>query len=183
MERSADTPPRDGAIVALFDDPAAAHAAAIALAADGFPLDRVALVARDHTTEEHVLGLASAADGLAFWGRRGALWGDVARTLRGAALFLLPDIGHVLVFGPLGGWMMRALGGAAVPGGVSALGAGLAWIGVPVQTLPRHDADVRDGRCLLVVTGAVHELARAHEVLRGQMPVELRDHLRAAVPA
>jgi hypothetical protein len=45
--------------------------------------------------------------------------------LFGAAFFAIPGIGPVLVAGPLVAWIVGALEGAVVVGGLSALGAGL----------------------------------------------------------
>ena len=60
-----------------------------------------------------------------YWGKMGAFWGGVWGLLVGAAFFVIPGVGPVLIAGPLVAWVVSALEGAAVVGGLSALGAGL----------------------------------------------------------
>lgn len=184
MDDPAERLPRDIAVVAVFDDHPRAEAALAALVRDGRPMDHVSLVGRDHRTEDHVIAWHVAGDRLRIWGRRGAFWGGVARTLHGAAFLVLPGFGHVLVFGPLAHWILRDLDGAAIIGGVSALGAGLVSLGVPRAALAPYEAAVRDGRFVLVASGTPAELDRMRDSLRRCAPTELHDYARSTpVPA
>ena len=60
-----------------------------------------------------------------FWGILGAFWGGFWGPRFGSALFLIPGIGPVMLFGPLVSWIVGAQEGAVVVGGLSALGAGV----------------------------------------------------------
>ncbi|MCA9320245.1 MAG: hypothetical protein KDB53_05905 [Planctomycetes bacterium] len=55
------------------------------------------------------------------WGKLAAFWGLFV----GSAIFVLPGVGPVVVFGPLVGCTVGALEGAVVVGGLGAMGAGL----------------------------------------------------------
>jgi hypothetical protein len=66
-----------------------------------------------------------------YWGKLGAFWGGVWGLLFGSAMFLIPGVGPLLVAGPLVGWIVGALEGAVVVGGLSAMGAGLYSLGIP----------------------------------------------------
>ncbi len=70
-------------------------------------------------------GLRAGDDRMKVWGKLGGFWGF----LFGSAMFFIPGIGPLIVFGPLVGWIVGALEGAMVVGGLSALGAGLYSIG------------------------------------------------------
>ena len=59
------------------------------------------------------------------WGKTGAFWGGLWGMLFGSALFVIPGVGPLFAAGPLVAWIVGALEGAAVIGGMSALGAGL----------------------------------------------------------
>lgn len=80
-------------------------------------MKKLSIVGKDYHTEEHVVGYYNAGDRMKVWGKLGAFWG----LLFGSAFFVIPGIGPLIVFGPLGGWMVGALQGAAVVGGLSAL--------------------------------------------------------------
>jgi hypothetical protein len=184
LEQSAERLPRDGVVVAVFDEHHGAEAALAALVREGQPMDRVSLAGRDHRAEEHVIAWEVTGERLRIWGRRGAFWGGVARLLDGAAFLVLPDFGHVLAFGPLAAWVLRDLDGGAVIGGVSALGAGLVSLGVPRAALGPYEAAVHDGRLLLLANGTPAELDRTREWLRRCAPRELHDYGGTApVPA
>jgi hypothetical protein len=47
--------------------------------------------------------------------------------------------GPVIVFGPLVSWIVRALEGAVMVGGLSALGAGLHSIGIPKNNILEYE--------------------------------------------
>jgi sorbitol-specific phosphotransferase system component IIBC len=56
------------------------------------------------------------------WGRSGALWGGFWGMLFGAAFFAIPGISPILVTGPRVAWIVGALEGAVVAGGLSVPG-------------------------------------------------------------
>jgi len=51
----------------------------------------------------------------------------------GSAFFAIPGLGPVLVAGPLVAWIVGVLEGAAVVGGLGAIGAGLYGMGIPIN--------------------------------------------------
>jgi hypothetical protein len=79
---------------------------------------------RETHTDEHVVGYYNADDRMKYWGEMGAFWGGFWGLLFGSALFAIPGIEPILVAGPLVAWIIAGLEGAAVVGGVSAVGAG-----------------------------------------------------------
>jgi hypothetical protein len=107
-------------------------------------MKKLSIVGKDYHTEEHVVGYYNAGDRMKFWGKLGAFWGGLWNLLFGSALFLIPGIGPVVVFGPLVSWMVGALEGAVVVGGLSALGAGLYSIGIPKDSCSTGCCPSRD---------------------------------------
>jgi hypothetical protein len=69
------------------------------------------------------------------------------------------------VFGPLVTWIVGALEGAAVMGGLSALGAGLYSLGIPRNSIVKYETEVKNGRLLLVAHGTADEVERARDLL------------------
>jgi len=84
-----------------------------------------------YNTDEHTLDRGNHE---AFWG---GLWGMLfgsALFVVGSALFVLPGIGPLLVFGPPATWIVGILGGVIVVGGLSTLAAALLDTGIPEQS-------------------------------------------------
>jgi hypothetical protein len=183
MARTPDNIPRESAAVALFDTHAGAESAIRELQQAGFPMERLSLVGKDYRTEEHVIGYYNAGDRMKFWGKLGAFWGGLAGLLFGSALLLVPGVGHMLVFGPLAHFIMAGLEGAAVVGGVSALGAGLVSLGVPKNSVIQYESALKAGRFLVVATGTTQEVEAARDVLRRHAPHDVHDYSRMPAPA
>ena len=82
----------------------------------------------------------------------------------------------MLVAGPLVAWIVGALEGAVVVGGVSAIGAGLFSIGVPKDSVLEYEVALKTDRFLLLVHGTADEAARARDILKSTHPAELHTH-------
>lgn len=93
--------------------------------------------------EQHVVGYYNAPERAAFWGKQGAFWGGLFGLLFGSAMFMVPGFGTLFVLGPLAGWILGAIEGAVVVGGLSALGAALYSIGIPKNSVLQYEADVK----------------------------------------
>ena len=93
-----------------------------------------------------------------YWGKLGAFWGGFWGLLFGSAFFWVPGIGQVLVAGPLVMWIVGALEGAVMTGGLTALGAGLYSIGIPKNSVLQYETKVKNGKLLLVAHGTADEV-------------------------
>jgi len=111
-------------VVAVYDSHEEAERAVKALQRAGVDMRSLSIAGRDTHTDEHVVGYYNAGDRMKYWGKVGAFWGGFWGLLFGSAAFAIPGIGPILVAGPLVSWIIAGLEGAAVVGGVSALGAG-----------------------------------------------------------
>jgi uncharacterized membrane protein len=118
-------------VVAIYETHSQVEEAVKELQKSGFDIKKMSIVGRDYQTDEHVVGYYNAGDRMKYWGKMGAFWGGIWGLLFGAAFFVIPGIGPIIVAGPLVAWIVGALEGAVVVGGLSALGAGLYSIGIP----------------------------------------------------
>ena len=100
-----------------------------------------------------------------YWGKIGAYWGGFWGLLFGSAMFAIPGLGPILVAGPLVAWIVAGLEGAAVVGGVSALGAGLASIGIPKDSVIEYETALKTDKFLLIVHGTSDEIEKARTVI------------------
>ena len=101
--------------------------------------------------------------------------------LFGAAFFAIPGLGPVLVAGPLVAWIVGALEGAVVVGGLSALGAGLYSIGIPKDSVVKYEAALKSDKFLVLAHGTADEVAKAKDILQTTRPAAVALH--AAVSA
>ncbi len=152
--------------VAIFHNHAKAEEAIRELQRSGFDMKKLSIVGKDYHTDEHVVGYYNAGDRMMYWGTAGAFWGGFWSLLFGSAFFAIPGIGPVLVAGPLAMWIVGALESAAVVGGFSALGAALASIGIPNNSVLKYETELKNGKLLLVVHGSTDEVERAKNILQ-----------------
>ena len=111
------------------------------------------------------MGYYTTGDRIVRWGAAGAFWGGIWGLLLGAAFFVVPGIGPVLVGGPLVLAIVGALETAVVVAGLSAIGAGLYSLGVPKNSVLAYEGAIRAGKYLLVAHGTEAEATQARELL------------------
>jgi len=111
-------------VVAIYDTHSQAEEAIKSLQKSGFDMKKLSIVGKDYHSEESVTGYYNTGDRMKYWGKIGAVWGGFWGLLLGAAFFAIPGIGPVLVAGPLVAWIIGALEGAVMVGGLSAVGGG-----------------------------------------------------------
>ena len=155
----------NNAAVAVFDSHLQAEEAVGELQKSGFDMKKLSIVGKDYHTEEHVVGYYNTGDRMKYWGKQGAFWGGFWGLLFGAAFFAIPGIGPIVVAGPLVAWIIGALEGAAIVGGLSALGAGLYSIGIPKNSVLEYETAIKAGKYVVVAHGTTEEVSRAKEIL------------------
>ena len=99
------------------------------------------------------------------WGTSGAVWGGIWGLLFGSAFFAIPGIGPVLVAGPMVAWIIGALEGAIVVGGLTTIGAGLYSIGIPKDSIVEYEAAIKADQFVLVAHGTVEDVDRAKSIM------------------
>jgi uncharacterized membrane protein len=167
---------KNNSIVAIYPSHAAAEAAIKELQHGGIDMTKLSIVGRDYHTDEHVVGYYNAGDRMKYWGKAGAFWGGIWGLLLGSAFFWIPGLGPLLVAGPLIGWIVSALEGAVVIGGVSAIGAGLYSLGIPKDSILKYETALKTDKFVLMVHGSMDDTTRAKEILDRTMPETLEHH-------
>ena len=152
-------------VVAVYDAHSKAEAAVKELQKSGFTMKNLSIVGKDYHSEEHVVGYYNTGDRMAFWGKLGAFWGGLMGLLFGSAFFFIPGIGPLVVFGPLVTWIVGALEGAVVVGGLSALGAALYSAGIPKDSIIKYETALKADKFLVIAHRTPEQVANAHHVL------------------
>ena len=163
-------------VVAVFHTHPEAEQAVKELQRAGVDMHTLSIAAKDVHTDEQVVGYYNAGDRMKRWGKIGAFWGGFWGLLFGSAFFAIPGIGPILVAGPLVAWIIGALEGAVVVGGVGAIGAGLASIGIPRNSVIKYEAELKSDKFVLIVHGTAADVVKAKEVLDTLQPVHLDLH-------
>ena len=167
---------KNNSVVAIFKSHTGAEAAVKELQQSGFDMKKLSIVGRDYHTDEHVIGYYNAGDRMKYWGKMGAFWGGVWGMLFGSAFFLVPGVGPLLVAGPLVGWIVGALEGAVVVGGVSAIGAGLYSLGIPRDSILRYETALKTGKFVLIAHGSPNETVQAQKIINRTHPEAMEQH-------
>ena len=163
-------------VVAVFASHDKAEDAVRELQKNGFDMNKLSIVGKDYHTDEHVVGYYNTGDRMMYWGKLGAFWGGLWGMLFGSAFFFVPGVGPLLVAGPLVAWIVGALEGAAILGGMSALGAALVSIGIPQDSVLQYEESVKAGKFLLILHGTPQEVERAKECLDNTQATETTVH-------
>jgi len=181
---------KNNSTIAIFKSHIEAENAVKELQRSGFDLKQLSIVGRDYHTDEHVVGYYNNGDRMKAWGKTGAFWGGMWGLLFGSAFFFIPGVGPLLMAGPIVGWIIGGLEGAAVVGGLSALGAGLYGIGIPKDSILQYETAIESGKFVVIAHGTAEQAASAREIIKRTNPEALQEHQPAcasteavAVPA
>ncbi len=153
--------------VAVFDTLLRVTAAIRHIQESGFDTNRVSLAARDQRSNGRVTGYYCTAGRIKYRGELEALWNEIFAILSGWAFFAIPDIGPVLIAGPLADWFATALANAAIFGGLSAVGMGLYSVGISRDRIRFYEDALKDSRYLLLLNGPAGDVSRAKEIING----------------
>jgi hypothetical protein len=73
-------------------------------------------------------------------------------------------------------WIVGALEGAVVVGGLSALGAALYSLGIPKDSVLRYESALKADGFLLVAHGTADEVTRARDIMHSTHPMDVTLH-------
>jgi uncharacterized membrane protein len=163
-------------VVAVYESHEQAEKAVKELQEGGIDMKSLSIAAKDTHTDEHVVGYYNAGDRMKRWGKVGAFWGGFWGLLFGSAMFAIPGLGPILVAGPLVAWIVAGLEGAVVVGGVSAVGAGLASIGIPHDSIVEYEVALKSDKFVLLVHGATETVDKAKHILADTQHVSYTCH-------
>ena len=167
---------KKNAMVAVYDTHVEAEAGIKELQKAGFAMNKLSIVGKDYHSDEHVVGYYNTGDRMMYWGKLGAFWGGIWGLLFGSAFFLIPGFGPILVAGPLVAWLVGALEGAVVVGGLSAIGAALYSIGIPKDSILKYETALKAGKYVIVAHGTADEVTNAKKIIENTEAIESDVH-------
>lgn len=156
----------NNAAIATFDTHTEAELAIKELQKSGFDMKKLSIIGKGYHSEEHPVGFYATGDRVKSWGGIGAFWGSIWGLLVGSAFVWVPGIGPLGIAGPFAHLLVTALEGAAVAGGVGALGAVLTSLGVPKNSIVKYETQLRADKFLLIAHGSAAEVEQARSILQ-----------------
>ena len=163
-------------VVAVLERHSAAQRAVKQFADADFDMQKLSIVGKGYHTEEKIVGFYNARDRVKFWGKRGAFWGGLWGLFFGGIFLTIPVVGHLVILGHLASVVLGAVEGAAVLGGLSALGAALYSLGIPKDTVLEYEQAVKADGYLVLAHGAPAEVEQARRILATAAPARLDVH-------
>lgn len=167
---------KDNLAVAVYGSHTDAENAVKELQQSGFDMKKLSIIGRNYHTDEHVVGYYNVGDRMKSWGKIGAFWGGIWGWLFGSAFFFIPGVGPLVFAGPVIGWVVGALEGAVIVGGMSALGAGLLSMGIPENSVLKYESALKADKFVVIAHGSTAELERARDIINQTSPESLVEH-------
>ncbi len=162
--------------VAVYDSHADLEKAIGELRKYGINEERISIIGKEEAGDEQVVGYYYTGERTGFMGKMGAFWSGLGIFLIGSALFFVPGLGQVIAAGPVVSWIVTALEGAVVIGGLSAIGVALYSLGIPKEKVIKYETYLKENKYLLVVHGSLEEVDRTHKILDGTNASEVTVH-------
>jgi uncharacterized membrane protein len=163
-------------VVAIFGRHEEAEDAVKELKNASFNIKKLSIIGRDYHTEDNVVGFYNTGDRVKYWGSLGAFWGGLWGLLFGAAFLFIPGIGPVVAAGSVVSWIVAALEGAVVFGGLSALGAALVSFGIPKDSVIKYETAIKANKFMLVAHGTADEVEKARAILQTTKAEQVNVH-------
>lgn len=163
-------------VIAVYANHLAAEEAVKKLSAAGFEMKSLSVVGKGYHTEEKVVGFYNIGDRVSFWGGRGAFWGGLWGLFFGGLFIATPLVGPIIVLGFLTTAVIAVLEGAAVVGGLSALGAAVYSLGVPKDSVIHYETALKADSFLVFARGDSGQIARARMILDATAPSQIDIH-------
>ncbi len=168
--------------IAVFDTHGAAEAAIRTLAKAGFPMTELSIIGKGYHTEEQVVGFTNIGDRMRIWGGRCAVWGGLWGLFFGGVMMVVPVVGHLVVLGYLATVLASTVEGAVVVGGLSALGAALASLGIRKDSVIAYQTALEADGYLVAVHGDAAEVERGKQILGTLHATSIAIHSTGAIP-
>jgi hypothetical protein len=169
-------------VIGVYESLSKAEEAVYKLDWAGFPIKQVSIIGQN-LQQDDVQGYVTVTD-MAKKGLRVGAWaGGIFGLLTVAASIWIPEVGRLLVAGPLATALLGFLGGlegavaGAAWGGV--LGTLVGW-GVSKQHIIKYEEHLRTGKYLVIAHGSPAEVEHARYILHSTAAEDLHLHRDAS---
>jgi hypothetical protein len=163
-------------IVAIYKSHAEAGQAVHDLNRLGFDIRRLSIAGPHYHPEEVPDEAVHPGECIKYWGRHGGVWTGMWGLMVGSTLFWIPGLGPMRIARPLVTWIIAALEGAILLGGLSAIASGPFGLGIPKEHAVQYESALREGHYLLIAHGPVSTTLEAKAILQSTHPDVIEEH-------
>jgi hypothetical protein len=163
-------------VVAIFETHSQTEKTIKELQRCGHDMRNVSIAGQDLQPGAQAVGYYLSGGRMKRFGNTGTVWATSWSLLHGSGYFALPEIGPVLVAGPLVSWMVGELEKGVRSGEVGSIGAGLQRICVPNESIGQYEHAIRSGKLLLLAHGTLPEVERAKLIVESMHPETIWMH-------
>jgi len=171
------------AAVGIFDTHRLAQEAVQELRRNRCNIRKLSLIGRDADTDGHAVmcykKLELAPRKAECLMPAPGLWG----MLLGARFMWVPELGGLVVGGPLAREISQAIAGKAVAGDGNVVQTGLGSMGIPRQRVLKYEMDIRACKFVLVFHGTREQVEKSRELLVWAKATETELHAAESVAA
>jgi hypothetical protein len=160
-------------VAAVYPDRFAAERAVRQLHEAGFDLRDLSIVGRDFQETEEPYGLVGTGDYVKVGAEAGSLLGGLLGLCVGAGFMLLPELGLVVVAGPIAAALMAGIEGAIAGLGLGSLAGALVGWDIPKDRALKYETQIKGGQFLVFVRSVPRIVARAHSLLAAAAPDQI----------
>jgi hypothetical protein len=151
------------AMLTIFDTPIEITAAIRLIQVSGCGTNGLSVAWTDQASPSSVTGYYKDKHQMKYWGDLDSQWNEIFEILSGWAFFAIPDVGRVLIVGPLADWTATAMANAAIFGDMSAIGMGLYSVGISRKSIQLCEEALEKGKCILLLNGPAQEVKKAKQ--------------------
>ncbi|GBE40584.1 hypothetical protein BMS3Bbin09_00470 [bacterium BMS3Bbin09] len=162
--------------VSIFNTHIEAEDAVRELQKYGFNMKKLSIAGKDFHSGDSIAGNYNTGDRVRYCGKLGAFWEKVLGIVYGSAFFIIPDIGPVVIGGPLVRKIISVLEGAALVDGLSAIGTVFYSIGIPNESILEYETSLKSNKFLLLADGAAEEVEHALKILKATKATDTTIH-------
>ena len=178
-----ETKEDNSSVTAILTDNAGAKKAIKELKNCGLEMKKLSVVWKDNQAENYVVGFHTRAEPMRCQDKRDLIGGECWGDLVNVAFLTIPEVGPIIVAGPVAGWIISALEGSIFIGGMSALGAGLVTLGIPRRAVFKYEIAIKAGKFVLITLGTDEDSKRVRRVLEKTTAEDIYTHEMPPEPA
>ena len=168
----------NNSVVATFNTHIEAEEAVMKLQKSGFDMKKLSVVGKNCPSGEHIVGYYNMGDRIKYWGGLGAFWSRLWELLSGSGVFFILGYEPVFIAGPMISWIIGALEGPLLVGGLSVIGSALYSIGIPKNSILRYEESLNANKFVLIFHNGNDEVENVCAVFKTSKSMETNVHKR-----
>ncbi len=167
---------KDTAVAAIYTTHGRTELAMKALRRSGFCMEVLSVAGRPQSLDLRRVTPSALDVPIAKERKQVVYWGGLWGHFLDSAFFWFPDLGPVMVAGPVVPRIVEALDGAIERFGLSALATGFCSMGFSRSSILQYESALKADKFVVVAQGYPLIAARARELINGTQPEMLEVH-------